>query len=109
MLGIEADYVHFDTDIIIHINTALMALNQLGVGPTTCFSITDATQKWADFIGTRVDIESVKTYIYFKVRLIFDPPATAFVLEAMERQVKEIEWRLYQQVEELLVEEVPVV
>jgi hypothetical protein len=109
MLGIEADYTQFDPDIIMAINTVFLELNQLGVGPTTCFLITDSVPIWKDFIGDRTDLESIKTYIYFKTRLIFDPPATAFVLEAMERQVKEIGWRLYQQVEEPLVEEVPVV
>jgi hypothetical protein len=74
MLGIEADYTHFDPDIIVAINSAFMFLYQLGVGPVTCFSITDAAPIWTDFLGTNIDLESVKTYTYFKTRLMFDPP-----------------------------------
>jgi hypothetical protein len=111
MLGIEADYTQFDADIIMNINTVFMVLNQLGVGPEICFSISDSTPTWKDFLGDRVDLEAVKIYVYFKVRLAFDPPATAFVLEAMERQIREIEWRLNVQVDkpETVVEEVPIV
>jgi hypothetical protein len=76
-----------------------MSLTQLGVGPDTGFLITDATQTWVDFLGDRKDLEAVKTFIYLKVRLLFDPPSSAFVLEAMERQIREIEWRLNIQAE----------
>lgn len=95
LLGIEEDYTHFDTDIIVHINSAFMALNQLGVGPAEGFLIKDKTALWSDYLGVdSKKLEGVKTYIYTKVRLIFDPPATASVLEAMERQIQELEWRL---------------
>lgn len=95
LLGIEEDYTHFDTDIIVHINSAFMSLNQLGVGPAEGFLIKDNTALWSDYLGVdSKKLEGVKTYIYSKVRLIFDPPATAAVLEAMERQIQELEWRL---------------
>lgn len=98
MLGIESDYTHFDIDIITNINTAFLNLQQIGVGPKSGFSITDNTAKWSDYISGE-NLEAVKTYIYLKVRLLFDPPTNAFLVDAMERQIREIEWRLNVQVE----------
>ena len=98
MLGIESDYTHFDIDIITNINTAFLNLQQIGVGPKSGFSITDNTTKWSDYISGE-KLEAVKTYIYLKVRLLFDPPTNAFLVDAMERQIREIEWRLNVQVE----------
>ena len=106
MLGISEEDTNFDTDIIININTAFMTLYQLGVGPETCFSITDESSEWADFLEDRTDLEAVKTLIYLKVKLLFDPPSTSFVLDAIERQITQIEWRLNVQVEEYVEEEV---
>lgn len=94
LLGIEADYTQFDFDILIYINSAFTNLYQLGVGPVTAFSITDDTATWSDFISTRVDIEAVKAYVYLKVRLIFDPPQTGYLLDAIKAQLLELEWRL---------------
>ena len=94
LIGPEEDHTHFDPDIIIHINMALMVLNDLGVGPTTGFVITGADELWSDFLGDRADLEAVKTYVYLKVRLIFDPPSSGFLIDAIERQIKEFEWRL---------------
>lgn len=99
LLGIESDYTQFDSDIIIHINTALMALNQLGVGAVTGFKITGSTETWLNYLGVETNIEAVKSYIYLKVRLAFDPPSTSFVIEAIERQISEIEWRIVLQME----------
>lgn len=94
LLGITEEYEHFDQDIIIHINSVFMILNQLGVGPSNGFSITDKTAVWSDFISEGVNIESVKSYIYFKVRLLFDPPTTSAVMESMNRMISELEFRL---------------
>jgi len=94
MLGIESADTAFDTDIVVNINAAFMVLNQLGVGPSTIFAITDKTQTWSSFFGTGEVVEAVKTYIYFKVRLAFDPPTISSVLEALNRQIAEYEWRL---------------
>lgn len=94
LLGIEADYTQFDFDILIYINSAFTNLYQLGVGPVTAFSITDDTATWSDFISTRVDIEAVKAYVYLKVRLIFDPPNTGYLVDAIKAQLLELEWRL---------------
>lgn len=99
LLGIEETYEHFDQDIVMHINTAIMGLTQLGVGPATGFTISNKDKTWKDFIGDSILLEGVKTYIYLKVRLIFDPPATSFVVDAINRQIQELEWRLNIQAE----------
>ena len=93
-LGLEAEYVYFDEDIIIHINSALYRLNTLGIGPHEGFVVTDKTQAWSDFLSARKDLELVKTYVYLKVRLVFDPPQTSFLLEAINKQISELEWLL---------------
>ena len=105
MLGIEAEYTHFDSDIIVNINSVFLSLNQLGVGTEEVFSITDSTEKWSDFLGTSIDLNAVKSFIYLKVRLLFDPPSTSVVIDSVERQIKELEWRLNVQVLEPIVEE----
>lgn len=99
LLGIQSDYTAFDTDIIVHINSAFMALNQLGVGPTECFSIDGSGEEWAEFVDESIDLEAVKTYIYLKVRTIFDPPSSSVVMESMNKNISEFEWRLNVQVE----------
>ena len=94
LLGITEEYEHFDQDIIIHINSVFMILNQLGVGPSNGFSITDKTAVWSDFLSDETGIESVKSYIYLKVRLLFDPPTSSAVMESMNRMICELEFRL---------------
>lgn len=93
LLGIiEADET-FDVDIIIHINSAFSTLNQLGVGPEEGFTIRDKTATWNEFIDDS-RIENVKTYIYLKVRQVFDPPTNSGLLDAINRQINELEWRM---------------
>ena len=92
-LGIVEEYRYFDADIIMHINGILMILNQLGIGPKEGFSIKDETDSWDDFCDLRY-IEAVKPYVCMRVRLLFDPPTTSFVLSSLENQIKEYEWRL---------------
>lgn len=95
LLGIEEDYEHFDSDIIMHINSVLGILTQLGVGPENGFTISDKTATWIDFLGASLtNLNAVKTYVYLKVRLIFDPPASSSVIESMNRIIGELEWRL---------------
>ena len=94
LLGITEEYEHFDQDIIIHINSVFMILNQLGVGPSNGFSITDKTAVWSDFISEGTNLESVKSYMYLKVRLLFDPPTTSAVMESINRMICELEFRL---------------
>jgi hypothetical protein len=94
ILGLEADYTAFDTDILIHINSALATLNQLGIGPVEGFEIGDAAPTWEAFVGIDPRYNSIKTYVYLRVRTWFDPPATSFHLTAINEQLRELEWRL---------------
>lgn len=93
-LGIAEDYTAFDEDIIMHINTVFSTLNQLGLGPAEGFAISDKTAVWADFIGTDLRLNNVKSYMYMRVRLMFDPPSTSYLIASMERQVEQLEWRM---------------
>lgn len=104
ILGLEKNYIPFDLDIITHINSAFSLLNQLGIGPTDGFSISDDTAEWADFGVPDNQLHLIKTYIYLRVRLLFDPPGTSFLLEAAQNQIKEYEWRLSTLREEALQE-----
>ena len=94
LLGITEEYEHFDADLIMHINSVFMVLNQLGVGPENGFSISDDSSIWADFIPENAPIEAVKTFTYLKVKLLFDPPLNSSVIESMNRQINEYEWRI---------------
>lgn len=94
LLGIPTDQTAFDNDIIMHINSVFMILNQLGIGPTDGFTISDDYAIWSDFIPDGQNLELVKSYMYMKVRLMFDPPTSSSVLSAMERSISEFEWRL---------------
>lgn len=106
-LGIDPSDTSFDADIIMHINSAFLAANQLGVGTAEVFSIKDATKTWTDFLGGATDLEAVKSYIYLKVRLLFDPPSSTSLIDAMTFQINELEWRLIAQAEPPEVPAVP--
>ena len=94
VLGIAPEYIAFDQDIVMHINSAFSVLHQLGVGPGEPFMIEDETATWTEFLGTERGVNSVKSYVYLRVRLLFDPPATSFALGAMEKQIEELGWRI---------------
>lgn len=94
LLGVPEDYEHFDQDIIMHINSVFMILNQIGVGPSDGFSISDKTAIWSDFISDNNKFEAVKSYMHMKVKLMFDPPLQSSVIECMNRMINEMEWRL---------------
>lgn len=94
LLGIDESYDHFDADVIMHINTVLMILRQMGVGRSTPFSISDASAVWSDFLEDATDLDGVKTYIGAKVRMVFDPPQSSAVAEALKTTISELEWRL---------------
>lgn len=94
LLGIPTEETAFDSDIIMHINSVFMILNQLGIGPTNGFTISDDYALWSDFIPDGQNLELVKSYMYMKVRLMFDPPSSSAVLSAMEKTISEFEWRL---------------
>lgn len=99
LLGITEEYTHFDADIIIHINGVFMILSQLGVGSEEGFTISDASAVWSDFLPDGSNLELVKTYMYQKVKLLFDPPSSSTVMDALKRSVDEFEWRLNVQAE----------
>lgn len=94
VLGIDAAYTAFDVDILMHINSVFSTLNQLGLGPVEGFAIEDNSTTWDTFLGTDLRLNSVKTYIYLRVRLLFDPPSTSYLITSMKEQLQELEWRL---------------
>ena len=94
LLGIQPEYRAFDEDLIIHINTVFIILNQLNVGPEEGFMIVDGSESWDDFVKG-INETMVKTYIYLKVRLMFDPPTSGVLVESMNSMISELEWRLY--------------
>lgn len=98
-LGLGADYDGFDPDIIMHINSVFFTLNQLGVGPSEGFAISGSDETWDAFLGSDLRLNAVKSYVYIKVRLLFDPPANSFGISALEKQATEYEWRLNVHVE----------
>lgn len=99
LLGITEEYEHFDADIIMHINSVLMILTQLGVGPPEGFFIQDETSTWTDFVPDTMKIEAIKSYMYLKVKLLFDPPLSSAVMESYNRQISELEWRITSEAE----------
>lgn len=94
LLGITEEYEHFDEDIIMHINSVFMILTQLGVGPPEGFRIEDKTATWNEFISDDVRLDSVKSYMHLKVKLLFDPPLSSAAIESMNRMINEFEWRI---------------
>ena len=94
ILGIDSTYDVFDQDIITFINAAFSVVNQLGVGPDAGFYVTDTTDEWVD-IGVSDKLEKLlQTYVYLRVRMLFDPPSMSFLVDSMNNQLKEYEWRL---------------
>lgn len=94
LLGIQAEYTAFDQDLIIHINTAFAVLNQLNIGPSYGFVIEDESATWDEYI-TSCNLTMVRSYIYMKVRLMFDPPTSSVLVESMNSMISELEWRLF--------------
>lgn len=94
ILGVSEDYDAFDLDIITHINAAFSILNQLGVGSLEGFFIQDDSATWDQVAVPPNQLNLIKTYVSLKVRMLFDPPTTGYLLDAMDKQIKEYEWRL---------------
>lgn len=95
LLGIDEAYTHFDADLIMHINSVFSILTQMGVGPDSGFSITGVGEKWTEFIDDMNRFSLLKSYVYLKVKLLFDPPLSSAVTESINRQISELEWRLF--------------
>lgn len=94
VLGIAEAYTAFDLDIITHINGVFTIMNQLGVGPSDGFMIEDSSAMWDDYQVPSNALNLIKTYVFLRVRLLFDPPTTSFLLDSMQKQLQEYEWRL---------------
>jgi len=94
VLGISEDVTVFDTDVRMHINSALGTLNQLGIGPEGGLEVVDAEQTWADFLVTDLQLSPVKTYVHLRVKLLHDPPSSSWAIVAMKEQIEQLEWRL---------------
>lgn len=94
LLGITEDDTSFDADILMHINSVFNTLKQLGVGPRTGFTIEDDSEAWSDFLTDQSMLSAVKSYIYLRVRLLFDPPTISSLVDAIKQQIAEYEWRL---------------
>lgn len=97
VLGIPSYYDHFDRDILLHLNTVMSILNQLGVGPEEGFIVEDDSTTWSDLFDGDIDTSKmmyVKSYVCLRVRLLFDPPTSSGAIDAMERQMRELEWRI---------------
>lgn len=99
MLGLDESYNAFDTDIIVFINSVIMTLQQLGVTDKQGVTITGPTETWADVLPSDKLVEGAKSYIYLKVKLLFDPPSNSFVLNSYEKQIEELEYRMKEQME----------
>lgn len=94
VLGLASDYTAFDQDIMMYINAAFSVVDQLGVGPDGGFFINDENDEWSDINLPDNQLHVVKTYVYLRVRMLFDPPTMSFMIEAANEQLREYEWRL---------------
>lgn len=94
LLGIEESDTSFDTDVTIFINSALSRLSELGVGPTDGYQITGTSETWSAYLGSTAKPGNIQTYIYYSVRLAFDPPTSSFVLDSMKKQLDKLEWSI---------------
>lgn len=104
LLGIGEDVTGFDQELIIFINAAFAALYRIGVGTSAIFAISNATQTWDQFVGASTDFETVKTAVYLRVRLVFDPPQTSYVLDSMKKMLEEYEFQLSTQASNILID-----
>ena len=94
LLNLPEEYTDFDEDIILHINSALDTIQQLGVGPLEHYEIEDKDNLWSEFIGDVKFINFVKTAVWLDVRLVFDPPSTSFQIESFQKRLDQLHWRL---------------
>lgn len=93
-LGVTPEQHAFDSMIVMHINSVLSTLEQLGVGPEGGLMVTSQVQTWSDLIGSDNRLNMVKSYMYMRVRMMYDPPDIGFVITAIQEEIKEMEWRL---------------
>lgn len=101
LLGLDSSYNVFDDDLIIHINSIFGTLHQFGLGPSNQIVISDNTTTWSEYTTDEIEVYEVKTYIYLRLRLLFDPPSSGFVYSGIQEQIKELEWRLNVKADEI--------
>lgn len=94
MVGVPKEHKEFDLDIVMHINSVFSTLHQLGLDLAGGFIVEDETARWTTLFGDRKDVEFIKSYMYAKVRLLFDPPSTSFAIDSLDKTAKEYEWRI---------------
>jgi hypothetical protein len=100
LLGIDITDDSFDTDIMVHTNSAILSLSQMGIGPKNGFIVTSDVEVWDNYIdSSTINLEGVKTYLYLKVKLLFDPPANSTTIDAFNKSIAELEWRMMLAVE----------
>ena len=104
-LGIMEECEDFDDELILFTNSVFSSLRQIGVGPDEGFSIQDDTTNWSDYLKNNKRLEFVKTYVCLKVKMIFDPPTASTAVEAINRTISELEWRINVTVDNTTVEE----
>ena len=93
-LGITEDYVAFDEQILVSINTTMAIIRQLGAGPGNALSVVDKTTTWSALMNGNTNLDELVSYIYLRVRLEFDPPTNSFVVDSMQNQIRELEYRI---------------
>lgn len=94
LLGCTEEDTSYDSQIITDINSVFSILTQLGIGPKDGFIISDKSNVWSEFIDDKKELYMVKSYIYLKVKLMFDPPLSGGAMDVIERGIREFEWRL---------------
>ena len=94
LIGIEDTETYFDSDIVTGINSAFSSLNQIGIGPDDGFSISDNTKIWSDYLTDVRTLELVKSYVHLKAKLLFDPPSSSSIIDIINKEISEFEWRL---------------
>lgn len=105
LLGLDPNYKVFDLDILSHINSAMMTLSQLGIISNAGYMVVDETDEWSDVVTTEANVSAIRTYVYLKVKYVFDPPNNSFGLDAIKKQMDELEWRMNVQVDHTPPEE----
>lgn len=95
MLGVDPSYTQFDEDIVVLINSAFSNLAQVGIIPNSGYRIESSSNTWDEVLGEHLNYDNLKSYIYLKVRVLFNPPSTSFALQAIQDEIKELEWRIY--------------
>lgn len=94
IIGITPDYECFDDALIVHTNTVLAELTMMGVGDPKGFIIEDQYATWSDYTRDKSLLVMVKSYVPLKVKMLFDPPTSSPIENAINANLSELEWRI---------------